>query len=105
MSEALAGHDFSSGPLEDALVFLKRIRSEMSIPRKVHVWPDRLAVFDVNGDFFEIRGVGYESAEITELLDAVNAVYRKDSIHNPFGREFKEFPTGKRYAWGVDRVM
>ena len=105
MSEAIASHDFSSGSLEDALSFLKRIRSELSIPRKVHVWPDKFAVFDVNGDSFEIRGVGYESAEITELLDAVNAVYRKDSIHKPFGREFKEFPTGKRYAWGVDRGM
>ena len=105
MSEAIASHDFSSGSLEDALSFLKRIRSELSIPRKVHVWPDKFAVFDVNGDSFEIRGVGYESAEITELLDAGNAVYRKDSIHEPFGREFKEFPTGKRYAWGVDRVM
>ena len=104
MSEAIASHDFSSGSLEDALSFLKRIRSELSIPRKVHVWPDKFAVFDVNGDSFEIRGVGYESAEITELLDAVNAVYRKASIHEPFGREFKEFPTGKRYAWGVDRV-
>ncbi|HAA52878.1 MAG TPA: hypothetical protein DCE43_24395 [Planctomycetaceae bacterium] len=105
MSEAIASHDFSRGSLEDALSFLKRIRSELSIPRKVHVWPDKFAVFDVNGDSFEIRGAGYESAEITELLDAVNAVYRKDSIHKPFGREFKEFPTGKRYAWGVDRVM
>ena len=105
MSEAIASHDFSRGSLEDALSFLKRIRSELSIPRKVHVWPDKFAVFDVNGDSFEIRGAGYESAEITELLDAVNAVYRRDSIHKPFGREFKEFPTGKRYAWGVDRVM
>ena len=105
MPDAMASHEFSSGTLEDALVFLKRIRSELSTPRKVHVWPDRLGVFDVNGDWFEITGVGYESPEICELLDAVNAVYRKDSIGNPFGREYKEFATGKRYAWGVDRVM
>ena len=105
MPDAMASHEFSSGTLEDALVFLKPIRSELSTPRKVHVWPDRLGVFDVNGDWFEITGVGYESPEICELLDAVNAVYRKDSIGNPFGREYKEFATGKRYAWGVDRVM
>ena len=105
MPDAMASHEFSSGTLEDTLVFLKRIRSELSTPRKVHVWPDRLGVFDVNGDWFEITGVGYESPEICELLDAVNAVYRKDSIGNPFGREYKEFATGKRYAWGVDRVM
>jgi len=105
MSDAKASHEFSSGTLEDALVFLKRIRAELSTPRKVHVWPDRLGVFDVNGDWFEVCGVGYESPEITGLLDAVNAVYRKDSIASPFGREYKEFATGKRYAWGVDRVM
>ena len=105
MPEPMASHEFSTGTLEDALVFLKRIRSELSVPRKVHVWPDRLGVFDVNDDWFEVCGVGYESEEITELLDAVNAVYRKDSIGNPFAREYKEFPTGKRYAWGVDRVM
>ena len=105
MSDPMASQNFSSGTLDDALVFLKRIRSELSVPRKVHVWPERFGVFDVNGDWFEVREIGYESEQITELLDAVNAVYRKDSIGNAFAREYKEFPTGKRYAWGVDRVM
>ena len=88
-----------------ALLFLKRTRSELRTLRKVHVWPDRLGVFDVNGDWFEIRGVGYESPEIIALLDAVNAVYKRQSIHEPFAKEYKEFLTGRRYAWGADRVM
>tara|TARA_B100000029_G_C17465157_1_gene920008 strand:+ start:254 stop:580 length:327 start_codon:yes stop_codon:yes gene_type:complete len=100
-----ASYNYADGTLEESLVFLKRIRSELSIPKKVQVWPDRFGVFDVNGEWFEVLGIGYLSPEITELLDAVNAVYRKDSIAKPFSREFKEFPTGKRYAWGVDRVM
>ena len=61
MSETkpIATLDYEAGKLDDALEFLKRIRSELRQIRMVRVWPDRFAVFDVNQDCFEIRGIGY----------------------------------------------
>jgi hypothetical protein len=71
----------------------------------VRVWPDRLRVYDVNGDAFEIRGLGYAQPEVIDVLDVINTAYKRESIHNPIGGEFKEFKTGRRYNWAQDRVM
>ena len=103
--EPLARAVFDEGDVEASLEFLKRTRGELSTLRKVFVWPDRLAVFDVNGEWFEVKGVGYLDEQIVTLLDAVDVVYKRESIHVPISREYKEFLTGRRYAWGVDRVM
>ncbi len=73
--------------------------------RKVRVWPDRLHVIDINGDAFEITGVGYKDADVVALLDHVNTAYKRNLIHEPTEDEFKEFKTGRRYAWAADRVM
>ncbi len=97
--------DYQAGKLPEALDFLKRTRSELRELRMVRVWRDRFQVFDVNGDAFEIRALGYLADEITAVLDAVNAVYRKQSIHEESDAEFKEFKTGRRYPWAADRVM
>lgn len=88
-----------------ALEFLKRTRDELRTLRKVRVWTDRLQVFDVNGDRFEIQGIGYRDAEIVVLLDAVNTAYNPKSIHNETNADYKEFKTGRRYPWAADRVM
>lgn len=104
-AEPLAVHDYQAGGVDDALEFLKRTRNELRVLRRVRVWTDRLQVFDVNGDFFELRGVGYEDEEIRPILDAVHTSYKPESIHNAFARPFKEFKTGKRRPWAEDRIM
>lgn len=101
----LAVHDFRSGDVAAALEFLKRTRNELRMLRRALVWPDKFQVFDVNRDYFEIRGVGYGDAEIVPILDAVNAAYNPDTVHNATSEPYKEFSTGRRYPWAQDRVM
>ena len=100
-----AQHEFQSGDTAAALEFLKRTRSELRMLRFVRVWKDRLQVFDVNGDYFEITGVGYPQPEIIPLLDNINAAFKRELIHEPTDADYKEFKTGRRYAWAADRVM
>ena len=100
-----ATHDFAAGEITAALDFLRRIRDQLSTVRMARVWKDRVQVFDVNGDYFELRGVGYPDPDIQTLLDAVNTVYKPESIHAPIAAAYKEFKTGKRYPWAQDRVM
>jgi hypothetical protein len=103
--EPLASHAFETTAPGAALEFLKRTRSELRTLRRVRVWTDRLRVYDVNGDCFEITAVGYPDAQIAPLLEAVNTAFKPESIHAPFEGEFKEFLTGRRYPWAQDRVM
>ena len=103
MSEALETHDFTD--LDLALEFLKRTRWELRALRKVHVYRDRLHVIDVNGDFFDVRGIGYPDPDVAVLLRAVNTAFDPKTIHEPATGEFKEFATGRRHAWAEDRVM
>jgi hypothetical protein len=100
-----AQHAFSSGGTAAALEFLKRTRSELRMLRFVRVFKDHLQVFDVNGDCFEITGVGYPDADIVALLDNINTAFKRELIHEPTDAEYKEFKTGRRYAWAADRVM
>ncbi|HRX82781.1 MAG TPA: hypothetical protein P5307_27130 [Pirellulaceae bacterium] len=103
--EPLATFRYEAGNVDDVLEFLKRTRDELRTLRKVHVWADRLQVFDVNGDCFEVTGVGYIDDDIRPILDAVHTSYKPESIHNEFAGEYKEFKTGKRHPWAEDRVM
>jgi hypothetical protein len=105
MSAPLATHEYRPGGLDAALEFLKRTRSELRALRKVRVWTDKLQVFDVNKDFFEIRGIGYAEPEIVALLRYVNTAFDPKSIHNSISSEYKELDTGRRHAWAEDRVM
>src|SRR5262245_676227 len=105
MSTPLAIHDYQSGDVNAALEFLKRTRSELRMLRKVRVWKDRLQVIDVNKDYFEIRGVGYESPDIVPILRNINTAFDPKKIHDPTDQEFKEFDTGRRHPWAEDRVM
>lgn len=105
MTPPLATHDYASGQLDVALEFLKRIRAELRIIRKVRVWKDSFRVLDVNGDSFEIRGIGYPDADILAILRAVNTAFDPQVIHEPTALDYKEFDTGRRPTWAQDRVM
>lgn len=101
----LATHDFVVGEVDAVLEFLKRTRSEMRMLRKVRAWKDRFEIFDINGDIFEVCGIGYPDKDISALLDNVNANYKPDTIHDAVDADFKEFKAGRRYPWAADRVM
>jgi hypothetical protein len=105
MSEAKATHDYAAGGLAAALEFLKRTRSELRSLRKARLWRDRLQVFDINGDYFEVRGVGYADADVAALLRAVNAAFDPTTVHQAPPGEYRELATGRRHAWAEDRVM
>jgi hypothetical protein len=105
MSEPLATCDYDRDGLAVALEFLKRTRWELRSLRYARVWKDRLQVIDVNGDAFEVRGVGYPDADVVPLLRAVNAAYDPVTIHEPTDLEYKELATGRRHPWAEDRVM
>src|SRR5262245_44083426 len=102
---ALASHDYADGGLEAALEFLKRTRSEMRGLHRVRVWKDRLEVFDINKDVFEVRGVGYPDPDIVALLQYVNTAFNPETIHAAIDADYKEFGAGRRYTWAADRVM
>lgn len=97
--------EFAPGRLTEALEFLKRTRSELRTLRMVRVWADRLQVFDVNHDYFEVRGIGYAEADIVPLLEMVNTNFKPEQIHVPIDSPYKEFLTGRRYPWAHDRVL
>lgn len=105
MTSPLATHDFTPGGLAAALEFLKRTRWEMRSLRKVRVWTDHLQIIDVNGDCFEVRGIGYPDADVVPLLRAVNTAFDPQTIHAATELEYKEFATGRRHPWAEDRVM
>ena len=105
MSAPLATHDHTPDGLTATLEFLKRARGELRILRKVHVYPDRFHIIDVNGDYFEVRGVGYTHVDIIPLLRAINTAFDPQTIHAPISAEYKEYATGRRHTWAEDRVM
>ena len=102
---AVAEHRFEPERLTETLEFLKRTRSELRMLRKVRVSHEWVRIFDVNGDWFEVSGVGYADADVIAILNAVNTPFNRDTIHEPISAEYKEFLAGRRYAWAADRVM
>src|SRR4051794_29288873 len=103
MIEPLAVDDFAG--LDAALEFLKRTRAELRSLRRVRVWKDRLQVIDINGDYFELRGVGYPHPEIVPLLRVINTAFDPATVHAATDQDYKEFQTGRRHTWAEDRVM
>ena len=101
----LADIRYQPGQVGEVLEFLKRTRSELRMLRKTYVYRNRVQVFDVNGDWFEVVGVGYPDADVVPVLDAVNTAFNRETIHNATEDEYKEFKTGRRYTWAADRVM
>lgn len=105
MSLPLATHDFACGGLEAAIGFLKRTRSELRQLRRVRVARDSLQIFDINSDYFELRGIGYLDVDIVPLLRMINTAYNPLTLHEPTEAAYKEYETGRRYPWAADRVM
>jgi hypothetical protein len=101
----IATHAHQPGQLGDTLEFLKRIRSELSQTRRVQVATDWVRIFDVNSNCFEVTQLGYADEDVIPVLEAVNTVFRPESIHQPIARAYKEFKTGKRRCWAEDRLM
>lgn len=97
--------EYAPGRLAEALEFLKRTRSELRSLRMVRVWADRVQVFDVNRDVFEIRGLGYADPDVVPVLEMVNTNFKPETIHAPLDAPYKEFLTGRRYPWAHDRVL
>lgn len=93
------------GDLDDVLEFLKRTRNELRTLRKVRVWRDRVQILDVNGDYFEVTGIGYPDDDVSPLLKAVGTSFKPESIHNPIQKPFKEFMAGRRFPWAEDRIL
>jgi hypothetical protein len=105
MTAPLAVHEYRQGGMEAALEFLKRTRAELRLLRMVRLGRDFFRVYDVNGDSFEIRGLGYPDPAVIPLLEEINSVYDPDTIHQPTDAEYKELKTGRRRPWAEDRVM
>jgi hypothetical protein len=105
MATVLATHQYDPANETAAFEFLKRSRWDLRQLRKVHVYRDHFVMIDVNGDALEVRGVGYPDAAIGPLLRAINAAFDPDTVSNPTDAEYKEFFTGKAWAWAADRVM
>lgn len=102
---ALAVHEFQPGQLDAVLEFLKRTRSELRSINYVRVSTEWVQVLDVNGDYFEIRNLGYTHDDVSAVLRAVNTNFKPESIHVPIAGPYKEFRTGRRHPWAEDRVM
>jgi hypothetical protein len=105
MSPPLAVHEYQEGGTEAALEFLKRTRAELRVLRMVRLGAHSFRVFDVNGDSFEVRGLGYADPAVIPLLQDVGAAYDPATIHRPTDAEYKELKTGRRRPWAEDRVM
>jgi hypothetical protein len=101
----VAIHEHRAGELDATLDFLKAMRYKLRELRLARVGKNWVRAIDVNGDFVEIPGLGYVDADVIAVLNALNAVFNKDSIHTPITRPYKEFKTGKRRCWAEDRVM
>jgi hypothetical protein len=105
MGEPLATHDFADGGLDAAIAFFHRTRAELRTLRLVRVSTEWVRLYDVNGDYFELRGLGYQDADIVPVLKSFDTPFNPDTIHTPLAAEYKEFKTGRRYPWAADRVM
>lgn len=105
MSGPTASYDFRSGTPEEARLFLRSAWWRLRQLRKVRVWKDKLQVIDVNKDYFEVSGVGYEDPEVVPLLRVLNTAFDPATIHEPTRDEYKELSTGRRHPWAEDRVM
>jgi hypothetical protein len=105
MTEPLATREFSDGDLQAAIAFFRRTRSELRTLRMVRVATDWVRLFDVNGDYFELRGLGYPDADVVPVLKSFDTPFNPETIHEPIDAEYKEFKTGRRYPWAADRVM
>lgn len=105
MAQRMAEMTYEAGNGGAVLEFLKRTRSELRSLRRVQVSRDWLRVFDINGDYFEVQGLGYENPDLVPALKMINTSFNPETLHQPTAEPFKEFLTGRRYPWAHDRVM
>ena len=105
MKAALATHDYAAGGLEAAITFFRRTRDELRTLRMVRVSTQWVRLFDINGDYFELQGLGYPDPDVVAVLNSFNTPFNPQTIHASIDAPYKEFKTGRRYPWAADRVM
>lgn len=105
MKKPLAQHQFREGELDAAIDFFRRTRDELRTLRMVRVSTEWIRLFDINGDFFELTGLGYPDEDVIPVLKSFDTPFKPESIHEPIDAPYKEFKTGRRYPWAADRVM
>ena len=105
MREPLATHDYATGGLQSAVEFFRRTRDELRTLRMVRVATDWVRLFDINGDYFELQGLGYPDPDVVAILKSFDTPFNPQTIHTPIDAPYKEFKTGRRYPWAADRVM
>lgn len=105
VQEPKSSIDAGADGIDAVLDFMKQMRYEFRELRFVRIGQDFVQVFDVNHDSYLIRGLGYADADAVTVLDAVNAVYRRETLHDETDQPWKQFKTGRRRTWAVDRVM
>jgi hypothetical protein len=105
MQQPLARHDYHDGGLEPALAFFRRTRDELRMLRLVRISTEWVRLFDVNGDYFELVGLGYLDPDIVPVLKSFDTPFNPEVIHEKIDGPYKEFKTGRRYPWAADRVM
>jgi hypothetical protein len=105
MPEPLATHEFTDGGTDAAISFFRRTRNELRTLRMVQVSTEWVRLFDVNGDYFELLGLGYTDPEIVPVLRSFDTPFNPETVHLPIAAPYKEFKTGRRYPWAADRVM
>ena len=105
MNKPIAIHEFADGGLEAALAFFRRSRVELRALHRARVSTDRVQLFDINGDYLELRGIGYPDPDIVAILKSFDTPFHPNKIHDSVAAPYKEFLTGRRYPWAIDRVM
>jgi hypothetical protein len=105
MNEPLATHDYADGGLQSALDFFRRTRTELRALRLVRVSTEWVQLYDVNGDYFQLTGLGYPDPDVVAVLKSFDTPFRPETIHDATDATYKEFITGRRYPWAADRVM
>ena len=103
--EPVASCQYETGQLASVLEFLKRTRAELKELHKVRVWRQRVEIYDVNGDHFDVLDLGYLDRDVVELLRSIGTSFKPELIHQPIQRDYKEFKAGRRFPWAEDRIL
>ncbi|MBE7465341.1 MAG: hypothetical protein HS116_17830 [Planctomycetes bacterium] len=80
---------------------------ELSALTKACVEARRVRIADVNGRQMIFEGLGWEHAEIAEVLKAAGAAFNPQYVRKApaDGSTEKEYKLSVRYPWAQDRVM
>lgn len=86
-------------------LILKAQRRASNIPSRITVTADEVVIYDINGDAFHVRGLGYGDEVLISLLHNAGAAFdprqlRKVKKSDPDTREYE---VHRAWAWGEER--